>query len=297
VDVNYLARWSGVRATRSVVFLGLFVLVGCGSKAETEIDECAPQAGTCVSVQVNDATPSVGAVDGFEVALSGAANNRGAAQLSSSASLPAAIAVLLPSSGGQVKITIGATRAGALVGLGSVQVTAIGGQHSIATLTLASACGGAACALNQLCVLNADCASQSCSSTSLTCVTAGASPSATTSTLTAPSSVAVGASITVALQAKDAAGNLITGGGATVVFTVQPGTGTASVGTTTDNGNGTYAASVTGMLAGSVVVTATLNGAAVSSQAAITVTGSPGPGPDAGTCTVGTSTIGNCTLQ
>src|SRR5207248_9993299 len=46
--------------------------------------------------------------------------------------------------------------------------------------------------------------------------------------------------VTVTLRAKDANGNSLTTGGATVVFTASGGTSTGTIGATTDNGNGTY---------------------------------------------------------
>ncbi|HYK11096.1 MAG TPA: invasin domain 3-containing protein [Gemmatimonadales bacterium] len=97
-------------------------------------------------------------------------------------------------------------------------------------------------------------------------VTAGA-PSPVTSIVSVPvDSLQSGATFTLQLQAKDAAGNSLTTGGATVVFSVAGGTSTDSIGTTVDNANGTYAASMKGVLAGTPdTVKATLNGTPVSS--------------------------------
>jgi hypothetical protein len=98
---------------------------------------------------------------------------------------------------------------------------------------------------------------------------------ATNSTIGAPGTVASGASVTALVQAKDAAGNSILHGGDTVVISVQNGTGSATVGGTTDNGNGTYGASVTGILSGAIRITATVNGVACTNTAGVTVI--PGP--------------------
>src|SRR5574341_99086 len=105
-------------------------------------------------------------------------------------------------------------------------------------------------------------------------VTAGAI-SATTSTVTVGSgTIASGAATTLTLQAKDAAGNALAAGGATVVFTASGGTSTGTIGATTDNGNGTYSATFTGVLAGAATtIGATINGGAVTTTLpTITVT-------------------------
>jgi CxxC motif-containing protein (DUF1111 family) len=66
----------------------------------------------------------------------------------------------------------------------------------------------------------------------------------------------------ITVQARDANNVNETNGGATVVFSVSSGTGT--IGSTTDNGNGTYGATLKAPTsAGSGTVTATLNGTAV----------------------------------
>ena len=95
--------------------------------------------------------------------------------------------------------------------------------------------------------------------------------SAATSTLSAPSTVVSGGTITVTLQARDAAGNNLTAGGAAVTFSVQSGTGTAYIGSATDNGNGTYTATLTGALVGTVTVQAKIGTTTVSSTASVTV--------------------------
>ena len=89
-------------------------------------------------------------------------------------------------------------------------------------------------------------------------------------------SLASGHVATLKLQAKDAAGNNLTTGGATVVFTDSGGTSTGTIGAATDNGNGTYTAGFTGVLAGTATtIHATFNGTALTSALpAITV----GPG-------------------
>jgi len=89
--------------------------------------------------------------------------------------------------------------------------------------------------------------------------------------------VASGSAVTLTLQAKDAAGNNVTSGGATVVFTAAGGTSTGTVGGTTDHGNGSYTASFTGVVAGTATtIGATINASAVTSTLP-TVAVTPGP--------------------
>ena len=88
---------------------------------------------------------------------------------------------------------------------------------------------------------------------------------ATQSTLT-PTSASITANGTstqvLTVQAKDANGNNLTAGGSTVTITKQSGTGT--IGSVTDNGNGTYTATVTAPTStGSGVFVATLGGSPV----------------------------------
>ncbi len=105
-------------------------------------------------------------------------------------------------------------------------------------------------------------------------VTTSAAADPSQSTVTAsPSSFAIGGTSTVTLTAKDASGNALTVGGATVVFGLGVGTATGTFSTVTDNGNGTYSATLTGTGAGTNTITATLNGQTVTSTLpGITVT-------------------------
>jgi adhesin/invasin len=76
---------------------------------------------------------------------------------------------------------------------------------------------------------------------------------------------------TVLVQLKDANGNNLTSGGATVILATTLG----SMGAVTDNGNGTYSATLTsGTVAGIATVTGTLNGDAITDSAQVTF--SPG---------------------
>jgi adhesin/invasin len=72
---------------------------------------------------------------------------------------------------------------------------------------------------------------------------------------------------TVTLTAKDANGNLITTGGATVVFGLGTGTASGLFSGIVDNGDGTYTATFTGSTAGTNTITATVNGNAVTTTA------------------------------
>ncbi|MHA8052659.1 invasin domain 3-containing protein [Aquirufa sp. OSTEICH-129A] len=103
-------------------------------------------------------------------------------------------------------------------------------------------------------------------------------PSGATSTLTPISSslLASGIPQTLTVTAKDALGNSITTGGATVLITKLSGVGTVSA--VTDNANGTYTATVSSLQAGTGVFVATINsnpvlsGTATQTQASVTFT-------------------------
>lgn len=95
-------------------------------------------------------------------------------------------------------------------------------------------------------------------------VTAGGISAAGSIVSVSGTTVASGASITLTLQAKDAAGNTVTTGGAAVVFSRSGGTSTGTIGATTDHADGTYTAAFTGNVAGTATtIGATINGAAV----------------------------------
>jgi alpha-tubulin suppressor-like RCC1 family protein len=88
------------------------------------------------------------------------------------------------------------------------------------------------------------------------------------SVITSSAAVVVsGSTVDVTLQAKDAAGNTITTGGLVVVFTHAGGTSTGTFSATTDNANGTYAATFTGVDAGTpTTIGATVGGQVVASS-------------------------------
>lgn len=105
-------------------------------------------------------------------------------------------------------------------------------------------------------------------------VTVAPAPSAATSTITAtPASIPANGTSTSVLvfQAKDAGGNNLTVGGATVTMATTRGTLSA----VTDNGNGTYSATLTSSTsAGTATVSGTLNATSVTSTASVTFTAS-----------------------
>ena len=105
-------------------------------------------------------------------------------------------------------------------------------------------------------------------------VTGGPVSVATSTVSTSAVSTASGGVVVVVLQAKDAAGNNKTSGGATVAFGVAGGTSTGNFSSVTDNLNGTYTANFTGVLAGTATtLTASINSAPVTTpMPTITVT-------------------------
>lgn len=71
-----------------------------------------------------------------------------------------------------------------------------------------------------------------------------------------------GATVTLTLTAKGASDNLLGFGGATVTFGTSGGTGTGTIGSVTDVGDGTYTAAFTGTANGltAITITAAING-------------------------------------
>ena len=122
-------------------------------------------------------------------------------------------------------------------------------------------------------------------------VTAGA-PSLSTSTISAsPASVvADNTTSTITVRLKDAVGNNVpTSGGTVALASSLAGSVLSAV---TDNGDGTYTATVKSTVAGATTITGTLNGSALASSTAVTFV--PGPAThfvvaDPGSATAGTS--------
>lgn len=110
--------------------------------------------------------------------------------------------------------------------------------------------------------------------TSVAITVAPSAGSAETSTLTAsPLALTAGGSAsTITVQLKDAYGNNITSGSATVTLAQTPALGTLSA--VTDNGNGTYSATFTpGTSSGTVAISGAINGNAMTSAATLTISG------------------------
>ncbi|MCF8536937.1 MAG: fibronectin type III domain-containing protein [Candidatus Nanopelagicales bacterium] len=102
-------------------------------------------------------------------------------------------------------------------------------------------------------------------------VTPGAASVATSTVTASPTSMIADGSntSTVTVILKDAYSNLLTSGGDTVVVSSDLGT----VGSTTDNNDGTYTATLTaGTTAGDATVSATVGGAAITDTATVTLT-------------------------
>ncbi|HET9708689.1 MAG TPA: invasin domain 3-containing protein [Gemmatimonadales bacterium] len=97
-------------------------------------------------------------------------------------------------------------------------------------------------------------------------VIAGAISTAKSVVTSSDSVTTTGGVLTLTLTGKDAAGNALTKGGSTVVFTQSGGTSTGTISATTDNANGTYAATFTGVNGGTATtIGATIGGVAVTS--------------------------------
>ena len=90
-----------------------------------------------------------------------------------------------------------------------------------------------------------------------------------TTLVAAPTNVVADGSTTsnVTVTLADASGNLLTASGGTVALS---STGSATIGAVTDNGDGTYTATVTNTVAESVTISGTLDGAAITDTATVT---------------------------
>ncbi|TMQ05190.1 MAG: hypothetical protein E6J91_41210, partial [Deltaproteobacteria bacterium] len=95
-------------------------------------------------------------------------------------------------------------------------------------------------------------------------VTAGAASPVTSVLTVGADTIASGAVVKLRLQAKDASGNNLTAGGATVVFSHSGGVSTGAISASADSGNGVYTATFTGILAGTqTTIGATIGGSPV----------------------------------
>ncbi len=106
--------------------------------------------------------------------------------------------------------------------------------------------------------------------TTITFTVGAADPTNSNTTVAAaPTSVVADGSTTSTLTVTlaDANGNLLSASGGTVVLS---STGSATIGAVTDNGNGTYTATVTNTVAESVTISGTLDGANITDTATIT---------------------------
>ena len=92
-----------------------------------------------------------------------------------------------------------------------------------------------------------------------------------------PSTIAAGSTTTVTLQTVDGTGSNVLSGGLTVTFSLGTGKGQGVFGAVTDNLDGTYSALLTGTIAGTNTVTATIDGQPVVVTTPPTFTVKPGP--------------------
>ncbi len=125
-------------------------------------------------------------------------------------------------------------------------------------------------------------------------VTPGVISAATSLVFVSNDTIGAGGTATLTLQARDAAGNALTTGGATVAFTVSGGGGTSTgtIGSTTDHANGTYTATFTAVTAGTPAnIGATIGGTPVTSTLP-TITVTPGSAsPATSVVTVSNDTV------
>jgi alpha-tubulin suppressor-like RCC1 family protein len=94
------------------------------------------------------------------------------------------------------------------------------------------------------------------------------SPSTSASSLSlAASSLLSGSSTTITLTVRDSGNNILAAGGETVTFAQAGGASTSTISSVTDNGDGTYTATLTGVMSGAATtLTAYINGNPVTSS-------------------------------
>ncbi len=235
---KYTATFTGVLAG-SATTIG--ATIG-GSAVTTALPTVAVTIGpvSAATSTVSVSSPSVAAGSGVTLTLQ--AKDVGGNNLTSGT-----LIVAFTHSGGTSTGTIGPTTDN---GNGTYTATFTGGTAGTAT-TIHATIGGT-----------------TVTSTPVPTVTVtAANVSTSTSTVNVSSgTVASGSSVTLILQSKDPSGNNLTAGGLTVAFTASGGTSTGTISSTTDNGDGTYRATFTGVLVGTpTTIGATIFGAPVTS--------------------------------
>ena len=121
--------------------------------------------------------------------------------------------------------------------------------------------------------ISADIGTQVVTSAPTITVTPGAVSLAQSIIMVVPASIQAGASATVTLQTRDAAGNLETSGGIPIGFSLATGAGASGAFSGfTDLGNGSYTVTFTGAHAGTNSIVGFINSDLVTPPAAITVT-------------------------
>ena len=121
---------------------------------------------------------------------------------------------------------------------------------------------------------------------------AGAADPTQSTVAVAPGTIATGGTSTVTLTAKDSSGTPLTVGGSTVTFALGTGDALGTFSSVTDNGDGTYTATFTATAPGSNIITATLDGQAVTTSPPTIIVNTPGPAdPTQSIVTVLPSTI------
>ncbi|MHA8062349.1 beta strand repeat-containing protein, partial [Aquirufa beregesia] len=245
------------------------------------------------SVTVSDATPSADGATGILDASDNITVNPASVDAAISTLLPTSASITADGASTQV-LTVRAKDAfgnNLLAGGSTVTITKLSGTGSIsivndggngtytATVTAASAAGSGVFVAT---IGGAEVKSGSGVQTEATVTYVPGAIDAVVTTLTPTSASIIADGLTtqvLTVTAKDANGNNIGTGGATVTITKQSGSG--SIGTVSDAGNGTYTATVTSpTTAGSGVFIATIGGTAVKSgggsQTQSTITFAPG---------------------
>jgi Invasin, domain 3/Bacterial Ig-like domain (group 1)/Bacterial Ig-like domain (group 2) len=232
-------------------------------------------AGTAVPIgasmggsPVTSPLPTVTVIPGIPTSMRVAAGDGQQATVGNAVPVPPAVVLTdsLTNPVPGVAVTFAVTQGGGTV-TSATTTTDTAGRAGVAAWTLGSVAGA-----NRLVATAAGLSA-------VFTATAAPGPVATSTSIVTVgrSSVAAGGTTTLTLQARDQLGNALTTGGLTVAFSAAGGTSTGQIGATTDNGDGTYEATLVGVTAGTATtIGATVNGSVVTSTLP-TITVGAGP--------------------
>jgi alpha-tubulin suppressor-like RCC1 family protein/fibronectin type 3 domain-containing protein len=150
-------------------------------------------------------------------------------------------------------------------------VSSVAGTSSVAAVSGAASFSGVSVVKIGTVYLGASSAGLTSACTASFAITVGAVSAAQSTVTAATATVGSGSNDTITLTGKDSYGNASPTGMTPVTFSASNTGGTGSFGTVTSAGSGVYTSPFTGAVAGSVTLTASVNGIAVTAAPSVTV--------------------------